>query len=580
MKRYLKHIKKYWGYFILAPMFMLLEVYCDVQIPTLASRIINEGILQNDNTAVYKITLQMILTLLSAVLFGIGCSYCATKASVNFSHDLREEIFTKIQAFSFKNIDKFSTGSLVTRLTNDITQVGQLVVMCLRMMFRAPGMLVGSIIMAYRISPALCNIFFALAPVLVIIIVTILKLAYPKFALLQEKIDALNTNVQEGLINIRVIKSFTRESYEQEKFQKVNEDLRDTGLSAYRINQLQSPLMTLSVNIATLAILWFGSQLLSIEVIEIGDISALITYLSQIIMSVNMIANVFMQSSRSLVSAKRLSEILDEVVDITDMENTHSNKTVNSGDIVFENVSFKYYENSQENVLTNLNFSIKSGQTVGIVGSTGCGKTSLVNLISRLYEADSGRILVDGVDVKDYSLKNLRDGVGMVLQQNLLFSGSIKDNLQWGREDATQQEIEQMADFSASKQFIEETSQQYDTLINQGGLNLSGGQKQRLCIARALIKKSKILILDDSTSAVDTATEQKIRQHLQNDLKEMTKLIIAQRISSVEHADLILVLDEGEISAKGTHKELLENSEVYQQIYRSQVDNGDITEVS
>ncbi|MFI3254839.1 MAG: ABC transporter ATP-binding protein [Eubacteriales bacterium] len=580
MKRYLKHIKPYWIFFVGSPLLMMLEVYCDVQIPTLSARIINEGIMLEDKSAIYALTFQMVATLLMAVIAGIGASFCATKASVNFSHDLRKEVFSKIQTFSFQNIDKFSTGSLVTRLTNDITQVGQLVQMCLRMIFRSPGMLVGSMIMAYRISPELSRIFFALAPILVLIISVILHYAFPKFALLQEKIDALNTNVQEGLINIRVIKAFNREKFEEEKFQKVNEDLRDTGLRAYRINMLQGPLMTISVNIATLCILWFGAQILDRGEIEIGDVSAMITYLAQILMSVNMIANVFMQSSRSLVSARRLSEVLDETVDIHDLMAKSPDKKVESGTIVFENVNFKYYEKSESNVLTNLNLTIEAGQTVGVVGSTGSGKSSLVHLIPRLYEVNAGRILVDGTDVKDYSLKNLRDGIAMVLQQNLLFSGSIKDNLLWGNKSATAEEMEQIADYSAAKTFIEETSKQYDTLINQGGLNLSGGQKQRLCIARALMKEAKILILDDSTSAVDTATEEKIRHHLGHDLKEMTKIIIAQRITSVMEADMIVVLDEGEVSATGTHEELLENSPVYKEIYRSQVENGDMEEVS
>ncbi len=449
--------------------------------------------------------------------------------------------------------------------------------MSLRMVFRSPGMLVGAMIMSYRISPELSRIFFVLAPILVVIIGIILYVAYPRFALLQQKVDALNTTVQEGLINIRVIKAFTREKYEEEKFQGVNEDLRDSGLRAYRINMLQSPLMTLTVNVATLAILWFGSKVLDRGDIQIGDISALITYLTQILMSVNMIANVFMQSSRSLVSARRLSEVLDETVDLTDLFAGQPDKTVDSGKIVFEGVSFRYFDHSEEEVLSNLNFTIESGQTVGIVGSTGCGKTSLVHLIPRLYDTSQGRILVDGVDVKDYSLQHLREGVAMVLQQNLLFSGSIQDNLKWGKTDATQEEMEAVADFAAAKEFIEETSNQYNTLINQGGLNLSGGQKQRLCIARALIKNAKILILDDSTSAVDTETERKIRHHLEHDCKEMTKIIIAQRITSVEHADQIIVLEEGEVSAMGSHKELLESSTVYQEIYYSQVEQEEVS---
>ncbi len=580
MKSYWKHIKPYWYYFLLAPLLMLLEVYCDVHIPTLAANIINDGIMTNDNGVITSIGLQMVLTLCVATAAGIGSSYCSNKASAHFTHDLREEVFTRIQAFSFKNIDKFSTGSLVTRLTNDITQMGQLISMFLRMAFRSPGMLVGAMIMAYAISPSLSMIFLVLAPVLVGIIAVVLYFAYPKFALLQEKIDALNTNVQEGLINIRVIKAFTREKYQEEKFQEVNHDLRDTGLKAYRINILQGPLMTVAVNVATLAILWFGSQALGRGEIEIGHISALITYLTQILMSVNMIANVFMQSSRSMVSARRLTAVLQENIDISDYLAKEPDKKVTSGDITFEGVHFKYFQHSEDDVLSNVNFTIQSGQTVGIVGSTGCGKTSLVHLIPRLYDVSAGRVLVDGVDVRDYSLKNLRNGVAMVLQQNLLFSGSIQENLLWGNPQASRQDMVQMADFAAAKDFVEETTQQYDTLVHQGGLNLSGGQKQRLCIARALMKQAKILILDDSTSAVDTATERKIRHHLAHDLKDMTKIVIAQRISSVEDADVILVLDDGEISAMGTHEALLAQSPVYQEIYRSQMDGGDMDEVS
>ncbi|MFI3175106.1 MAG: ABC transporter ATP-binding protein [Bacillota bacterium] len=577
MQTYWKHIKPYLIFFVMTPAFMVLEVYADVQIPTLSARIINEGILENDTTRILMLAVQMILTLCMAVTTGVGAAYCSMKASANFAHDLRDEVFSKIQEFSFKSIDKFSTGSLVTRLTNDITQIAQLVNMFLRMIFRSAGMLIGSTIMAYQLSPSLSKIFLVLVPILVVIIWVILHLAFPKFKLLQEKVDALNTTIQEGLLNIRVIKAFTREKHEEAKFETVNADLKNTALGAYRINMLQSPLMTISVNMATICILWFGSQALGRGEILVGDISAMITYLTQILMSVNMVANVFMQASRSLVSVRRLSEILDETIDISDLTAKKPEKTVDSGAVVFENVSFQYFENSEENVLSHINLTIASGETVGIVGSTGSGKTSFVQLIPRLYDVTSGRILVDGVDIKEYSLRNLREGVAMVLQQNLLFSGTIKENLCWGKVDASDEEIKQNAEFAAAKQFIEEMTDGYDAILHQGGLNLSGGQKQRMCIARALIKKTKILILDDSTSAVDTATESKIRKHLQHDLKDMTKIIIAQRITSIKHADKIVVLDEGEISAVGTHEELLETSKVYQEIFNSQVDNAEVT---
>lgn len=561
----------------MSPLLMLLEVYCDVLIPTLSARIINEGIMYSDTAVIIKIAIQMVMTLCLAAVSGIAASYCATRASANFCHDLREDVFTKIQNFSFLNIDKFSTGSLITRLTNDITQVGSLIIMCLRMMFRAPGMLVGAMFMAYALSPSLSIIFFILAPILVVIISIILHFAFPKFALLQDKIDALNTNVQEGLVNIRVIKAFTREKHEEERFAVVNEDLRDTSLTAYRINILQTPLMTFAVNMATIAVLWFGSLAVGLETIQIGDLSALITYLTQILMSVSMLANVFMQLSRSMVSVRRLSEVLDEEIDISDESSSCRDKLVNTGDVEFSKVSFKYYKNSDD-VLTDISFKIKSGETCGIVGSTGSGKSSLVHLIPRLYDAYEGQILVDGVDVRDYSLHNLREGVAMVLQQNLLFSGTIRSNLLWAKAEANDEELMEAANFAAAADFISSKEHGYDSIVDQAGLNYSGGQKQRLCIARALLKNTKILILDDSTSAVDQATESKIRQHLTNDLKEMTKIIIAQRITSVMHADKIIVLDDGKVSAIGTHRDLLQNSSVYQEIYRSQVDNAEAPE--
>ncbi|MFI3238590.1 MAG: ABC transporter ATP-binding protein [Lachnospiraceae bacterium] len=574
MKLYYKHMKPYLIFFIMAPLLMLVEVYCDVKIPSLSAEIINSAVLGESKYVILKTAGTMLLVALTAAAAGIGASFCATNASVNFCHDLREEVFDKIQAFSFYNIDKFSTGSLVTRLTNDVRQVGQIIVMSLRMLFRAPGMLIGAIWMAYSISPSMSIIFIVLTPILALIVFSVLHISYPRFAKLQDKIDALNTTVQEGLINIRVIKAFTREKFEKDKFKVVNENLKNTGLSAYRINILQMPLMTFTVNMTTIAILWFGSKALGKGELLIGDISAFITYLTQILMSVNMIANVFLQSARSIVSARRIREVLTDEIDISDEHALHKDKKVLTGDVRFEQVSFKYYQNSEDAVLSNINVDIRSGQSVGIVGSTGCGKTSFVHLISRLYDATEGTVYVDGMDVKEYSLKNLRDGVAVVLQNNLLFSGSVRENLLWGNEHATDEKIKEAAEFAAASEFVEALGDGYDTKLNQGGLNLSGGQKQRLCIARALLKNTKILILDDSTSAVDTATERKITHHLSNDLKEITKIIIAQRISSVINCDLIIVMDEGEISELGTHEDLLQTSEVYKEIYSSQMDNG------
>ncbi len=576
MKRYYKHIKPYLIFFILSPLFMVIEVLCDVMIPTLAAEIINVGVTNSSSSAIFLITGKMIMFVVIAVCTGVGASYCANKAAANFSGDVREELFAKIQEFSFANIDKFSTGSLVTRLTNDITQLQNFTIMCLRMAFRAPGMLIGAIVMSYMISRSLSVVYLMLVPVLGLVIFITIYLSYHKFNFLQEKIDALNSKVQEMLTNIRVIKALTREGYEEKRFVKVNEELKDAGLFAYRITILQLPLMTLIINFATILILWLGSQALNIGEIEIGDISALVTYLTQILASVNMLAMVFLQSSRAIVSSKRITEVLDTQVDIKNVKNEYSQKTVDGGNVRFEHVDFKYYKNNQELVLSDINFEIKSGETVGIIGSTGCGKTSLVNLIPRLYDVDNGAVYVDGVNVKDYSLKELRDGVSVVLQSNGLFSGSIRENLLWGDMEATEESLENVVDWSAAKEFVCQKEKGLDFRLDQGGLNLSGGQKQRLCIARALLKNPKILILDDSTSAVDTATESKISNHLNNELKNTTKIIIAQRVSSVMHADKIVVMNDGIIESIGTHLELLKDSITYQEICYSQMDKEEL----
>lgn len=576
MKRYYKYIKPYWIFFVLSPILMLIEVYCDIKIPALAAEIINSGVNTGDVSQIISIGLQMLCFTVLAAVGGSTASYCASKASVYFSCDVREDVFKRIQNFSFMNIDKFSTGSLVTRLTNDITQLQQLVVMCLRMMFRAPGMLFGALIMVFTINAKIAIIFVLLVPALAIIIYVILKISFVKFDILQTKIDALNSGVREVLTNIRVIKGLTREGYENEKFDTVNTELKDSSLVAYRLSILQMPLMTIVVNAATITVLWFSSIALQNGDILDGDISAFVTYLTQILASVSMIAMVFLQGSRALVSGKRVSEILDTEIDINDDNCKDPERKVTSGDIVFENVDFKYYKNNKELVLSDISIHINSGETVGVIGSTGCGKTSLVHLIPRLYDTDKGRVLVDGLDVKEYSLKHLRDGVSVVLQNNVLFSGTIKENLLWGDQNATQEEIEEVSNWSAASDFIDEANNGYDTLLDQGGVNLSGGQKQRLCIARALLKKPKILILDDSTSAVDTATERRINSHLHGELSNTTKIIIAQRVSSVIDADKIIVLNDGKVEAIGKHDELLKDCITYKEICASQLDTKEV----
>ncbi len=548
---------------------MLLEVYCDVRVPALAAEMINLGVVGEDMGEIIRISITMLLYVTGSIVVGVASAYCASKASVNFSCDLREDMFAKIQSFSFKNIDKFSTGSLVTRLTNDITQMQNLVNTVLRMLFRAPGMLIGSMVMAYTINADIANVFLVLLPVLSIIIWIVMSLSLRRFTILQEHVDKLNSNISEFLTNIRLIKALTREKHESTKFDGVNSELKKVSLSAFLVNILQMPLMTITVNISTIIVIWLGSLALNKGELLIGDISAFVTYLSQFLMSVMMLAMVFLNISRAMASSKRIKEVLDTNPNIVDGSNKEI--TVTSGNVEFKNVDFKYYSKSEKLVLENVNLSIKSGQTVGVIGSTGSGKTSLVHLIARLYDVTSGSVLVDGKDVRDYTLKNLRESVAVVLQNNVLFSGTIKDNLHWGDKNATQKELDIATDWAAANTFINEQEHGFDTVLGQGGINLSGGQKQRLCIARAILKKPKILILDDSTSAVDTKTEQKINHHLNNELKDTTKIIIAQRITSVVNCDLIIVVNDGMIEALGKHEELMSSSNTYQEIYQSQV---------
>lgn len=571
MKNFFKYAKPYWPYFIIGPLLMLLEVYVDLQIPALAADIINSGVKNADISVVGFDAIKMLMYVLIAISSGVGAAYCASKASVNFACDLRQDIFRKIQTFSFSNIDKFSTGSLVTRLTNDITQIQNIVNMSMRIMLRAPGMLIGALIMSFTINRRLAVIFLILVPILVGVIICIIRIAFPIFGKFQKKIDGLNSTVQEALTNVRVIKSFVREDFEEKRFAKSNLELKETGVEAYTVVILQMPIMTFIVNIATLAIVWIAGNGVMNQSMPIGDIAAFITYITQILMSLMMLSMIFINSARAMASIKRIREIVHTSVDIMDEASADLTRRVEEGGIEFKNVSFRYYKDNEEKVLKDISFKINRGETVGIIGSTGCGKTSLVQLIPRLYDADCGEVLVDGVNVKEYSIKNLREGVGMVLQQNVLFSGTIQENLLWGNDNASYEEVEANAKAAGATEFIESFPQKYETEINQGGVNLSGGQKQRLCIARALLKKPRILIMDDSTSAVDVATEARIRTSLKNELKEATKIIIAQRITSVIDADKIIVMDEGRIEAIGIHNELIKNSKAYQEIFESQM---------
>lgn len=572
MKRYWKYIKPYLPAFIIGPLMMIVEVIGEVVLPKLMANIINVGVTNGSAGYITGTGALMILVALLMMAGGVGGAYFGAKAAVSFAADLRKDAFDKVQTFSFANLDQFSTGSLVTRLTNDITQVQNLINMALRMMLRAPGMLIGALIMAFVMNAELAVIVLIVIPILVGAIAVLIKIAFPKFKIMQKKLDALNSNIQEMLTNVRVIKSFVRGDYEEKKFAASNEDLKQTSLGAFKTIIIVMPLMMLMMNGTTLAVVWFGGRQIIVGNMQVGDLTAFTTYIVQILMSLMMLAMVILQSSRALASLSRIREILDTEVDLNDEHCKEPDKIVSSGRVEFRDVSFRYYKENKEAVLSHISFAVKSGQTLGIIGSTGSGKTTLVQMIPRLYDVDEGEVLVDGVNVKDYTLENLREGVSMVLQKNVLFSGSILENLMWGDENASMEEVRKAAQAAQADGFVSSFTGGYEMDLGQGGVNVSGGQKQRLCIARALLKKPKILILDDSTSAVDTATEAKIRESFAGELKNTTKIIIAQRISSVQEADEIMVLDDGKIVGFGKHEDLLASCEAYQEIYYSQMD--------
>ena len=573
MERYMKYIRPYAAAFILAPLCMLTEVFGEIMLPKLMSMIVNHGVAERDMSYIAGVGAVMVVFAMLMALGGVGGAYFSAKASICFTSDLREDLFAKVQNFSFKNIDQYSTGSLVTRLTNDIQQVQNVTMMGLRMMFRAPGMLIGALIMAFLMNTRLALVILVVIPFLTLAIFLILKTAFPRFTVMQKKLDRLNSGIQESLTNVRVIKSFVREDFEEKKFQDMNQDLKESSLNAMKIVIMTMPVMTLAMNITTLAVVWYGGNIIIAGNMQVGDLTAFTTYIVQILMSLMMVSMVFLQSSRAMASVKRINEVMDTEIDLTDENASQKGLSVARGEVEFRDVSFSYHQEAGEKVLEHISFTARPGQTVGIIGATGSGKTSLVQLIPRLYDVTEGQVLVDGVDVREYSLRNLREGVGMVLQKNVLFSGTIQENLRWGDEAATDEVLRQAAESAQAHSFISSFSEGYQKDLGQGGVNVSGGQKQRLCIARALLKKPRILILDDSTSAVDTATEARIRECFATTLKDTTKIIIAQRIGSVEEADLILVLDEGKIIGSGNHKELMADCQAYREIYYSQRDH-------
>lgn len=566
-----KYVKPYLPYFILGPICMIVEVIGEVLMPKYLASIINAAS-TGTLTVSYGIgrAALMVVTALLMMAGGVGGAWFGAKASVNFAADLRQDVYDKVQTFSFANIDRFSTGSLVTRLTNDVTQVQNFVNMLLRMCLRSPGMMIGALIMAISLNPSLSVVFAVAIPLMAVTVFFIIRFGFPRFSRMQTKIDALNSTVQENITNVRVVKSFVRESHEVDKFHRANRNLKDAGLSAMKVMIFMQPVMTLFMNLAIIAVLWFGGGQVLNSAMPVGDLSAFLTYVTQILFALMMITVMLMTSSRALASARRIREVLEEQPDITDTAAT--THTVTAGRVEFRDVSFRYYKTSEEPVLRRLNFTIEPGETVGIIGSTGCGKTTLVSLIPRLYDADEGEVLVDGINVRDYPLYELREGIGMVLQKNVLFSGTIADNLRWGDENADDATLRAAAENAQADKFVRAFTDGYDTELGQGGSNVSGGQKQRLCIARALLKNPRILILDDSTSAVDTATEAQIRHAFAHELRGSTKILIAQRISSVMEADKILVMNEGAIVDIGTHDELLARCPDYQEIYYSQME--------
>ena len=572
MKRWYKYVKPYLSSFILGPLGMIVEVIGEMFMPLLLAELINSA---NDGVLTVGKSIWLALGLIVIVLLmmsgGVAGAYFGSKASVNFAADLRRDMYAKVQEYSFANIDKFSTGSLVTRMTNDVTQLQNFVNMLLRMALRSPGMFIGGIIMAVSLKPSLSVILAVTMPLMLITLFFLIRLGFPRFEKMQTRVDKLNSTVRENVTNVRVVKSFVREGYETEKFEGDNSALKNTAMSAVKVLIWSGPVMNIFMYVTVIAVIWSGHNIVLDGGMKVGDLSAFITYTTQILSSLMMVSMLFMFASRAIASGKRVCEVLDEKIDINDT-NSSAELEISRGDIEFRNVSFRYYKNSEEAVLDNVNLTIKAGSTVGIIGSTGCGKTTLVSMIPRLYDTDEGEVLIDGRNVRDYSLTHLRNGIGMVLQKNLLFSGTIGYNLRWGDENASDDDMIRAASHSAAHKFVSTFAEGYDTVLDKGGMNLSGGQKQRLCIARALLKKPKILILDDSTSAVDTATEAQIREAFATDLPDCTKIIIAQRISSVKDADQIIVMNDGRITGVGTHDELLQNNEEYGEIYYSQMD--------
>lgn len=577
LKTLAAQVKEFKTASLLTPVFMILEVIMEMIIPFLMASIIDDGVNAGDMNHILMVGGAMVLAALCSLTFGICGGIFGAKASTGFARNLRRAMYENIQTFSFSNIDKFSTSGLVTRLTTDVTNVQMAYQMLLRMCMRAPFGLIIAMIMSFVISPRLASVYLMAVLVLGCILAFIVSRAMKHFTQAFPKYDALNESVQENVSAIRVVKAYVREDYENEKFKKASGNIYKIFCKAEGIVAWNGPVMSLTVYSCIILISWIGAHMVVQDALTVGQLTSLLTYCMNILMNLMMLSMIFVMMTMSAASARRISEVLDEKPDLANPEDPVYE--VKDGSIRFENVSFSYKKDAGEPVLKNINLEIRSGETIGIIGGTGSAKSSLVNLISRLYDVTQGQLLVGGLDVRRYDMEALRNQVAVVLQNNVLFSGTILENLRWGDKDATEEECLRACDLACASEFIEKMPDGYNTYIEQGGTNVSGGQKQRLCIARALLKKPKVLILDDSTSAVDTATDAKIRQAFAKEIPGTTKLIIAQRISSVEHADRIIVMHEGEIDGFGTHEELLKTNEIYREVYESQTaGSGDFDE--
>lgn len=574
MKEFLSYLKPYRRDTILAILCIEAETVFELVIPLVMASIVDVGVANGDQHYILMRGAQMIALALISLILGQGAATFAARCGQGLGAEIRKAEFAKLQQFSFANTDHFSESSLVTRLTSDVTTIQNSISSGMRPGFRSPVMMLTAMVASFWINPTLALVFLVAAPILGVLLFLIISHVRPLYSVMQGAIDMVNRIIQENLTAIRVVKSYVRGDYETEKFQEVNTNLQTTAEKAFRLAVLNMPSMQFVMYGTILAILWFGGNMATVGRIKVGELTGFLSYVLQVLNSLMMFSNVFLMTTRAMASWKRIKEVLDEEIDIR--EDRAQPIQVEKGDIRFDHVSFKYQSGAEEYVLSDISFHIKPGQTVGIIGQTGSAKTTLVQLIPRLYEATEGCVYVDGHPVWEYPLEGLRDSIAMVLQKNTLFSGTVKENLRWGKEDATDEEIDEACRIACVDEFIDRLENGYDTELGQGGVNVSGGQKQRLCIARAILKSPKVLILDDSTSAVDTATEAKIREGLAACLPDTTKIIIAQRITSVMHADQILILDDGRLNACGTHESLLAENQIYQDIYYSQQEGANL----